>query len=28
MFAEGKKPTPYHGYYFRILKAQGSGKMK
>jgi hypothetical protein len=19
----GKKPTPYHGYYFRILKAQG-----
>jgi len=23
MFAEGKKPEPYHGYYFRILKAQG-----
>jgi len=23
MFAEGKKPTPYHGYYFHILKAQG-----
>jgi hypothetical protein len=21
--AEGKKPEPYHGYYFRILKAQG-----
>jgi hypothetical protein len=24
MFAEGKKPVPYHGYYFHILKAQGS----
>jgi len=23
MSAEGKKPEPYHGYYFRILKAQG-----
>jgi hypothetical protein len=23
MLAEGKKPAPYHGYYFRILKAQG-----
>jgi hypothetical protein len=23
MFAEGKKPEPYHGYYFHILKAQG-----
>ncbi|HKE29357.1 MAG TPA: DUF2950 domain-containing protein [Bryobacteraceae bacterium] len=23
MFAEGKKPETYHGYYFRILKAQG-----
>jgi len=23
MFAEGKKPSPYHGYYFHILKAQG-----
>jgi hypothetical protein len=23
MQAEGKKPLPYHGYYFRILKAQG-----
>lgn len=23
MIAEGKKPEPYHGYYFRILKAQG-----
>jgi hypothetical protein len=23
MAAEGKKPTPYHGYYFRILTAQG-----
>ncbi len=23
MLAEGKKPLPYHGYYFRILKAQG-----
>lgn len=23
MFAEGKRPTPYHGYYFHILKAQG-----
>ena len=23
MAAEGKKPEPYHGYYFRILKAQG-----
>ncbi|MGA2716138.1 MAG: DUF2950 domain-containing protein [Bryobacteraceae bacterium] len=23
MFAEGKKPIPYHGYYFRILTAQG-----
>ena len=23
MFAEGKKPVPYHGYYFHILKAQG-----
>ena len=21
--AEGKKPAPYHGYYFRVLKAQG-----
>jgi hypothetical protein len=24
MFAEGKKPAPYHGYYFHILKAQGA----
>lgn len=23
MVAEGKKPEPYHGYYFHILKAQG-----
>jgi len=23
MSAEGKKPEPYHGYYFHILKAQG-----
>jgi hypothetical protein len=23
MLAEGKRPAPYHGYYFRILKAQG-----
>jgi hypothetical protein len=23
MFAEGKKPVPYHGYYFHVLKAQG-----
>jgi len=23
MFAEGRKPVPYHGYYFHILKAQG-----
>jgi len=23
MFAEGKKPVPYHGYYFHILRAQG-----
>jgi hypothetical protein len=23
MLTEGKKPEPYHGYYFRILKAQG-----
>jgi len=23
MYAEGKKPVPYHGYFFRILKAQG-----
>lgn len=23
IFAEGKKPVPYHGYYFHILKAQG-----
>ena len=23
MFAEGKKPVPYHGYYFHILKSQG-----
>jgi hypothetical protein len=23
-FAENKKPVPYHGYHFRILKAQGS----
>jgi hypothetical protein len=23
MFAEGKKPVPYHGYYFHTLKAQG-----
>lgn len=23
MFAEGKKPMPYHGYYFRVLTAQG-----
>jgi hypothetical protein len=23
MLAEGKKPVPYHGYYFHILKAQG-----
>jgi hypothetical protein len=22
--AEGQKPTPYHGYYFHILKAQGA----
>jgi len=24
MFAAGKKPVPYHGYYFQILKAQGA----
>jgi hypothetical protein len=23
MLAEGKRPAPYHGYYFRVLKAQG-----
>ncbi len=23
IFAQGKKPAPYHGYYFRILTAQG-----
>ena len=23
LFAEGKKPSPYHGYYFHVLKAQG-----
>ena len=23
MLAQGKKPVPYHGYYFHILKAQG-----
>lgn len=23
MFAKGKKPAPFHGYYFQILKAQG-----
>jgi hypothetical protein len=23
-YKAGDKPTPYHGYYFRILKAQGS----
>jgi hypothetical protein len=23
MFAQGRKPVPYHGYYFHILKAQG-----
>ncbi len=23
LFAEGRKPLPYHGYYFHILKAQG-----
>ena len=23
MSAEGSRPVPYHGYYFRILKAQG-----
>jgi hypothetical protein len=23
MLAEGKKPVPYHGYYFHVLKAQG-----
>jgi hypothetical protein len=23
MLAEGRKPVPYHGYYFHILKAQG-----
>jgi hypothetical protein len=23
MFAEGRKPAPYHGYYFHVLKAQG-----
>ena len=23
LLAEGKKPLPYHGYYFHILKAQG-----
>jgi hypothetical protein len=23
MLADGKKPVPYHGYYFRILTAQG-----
>jgi hypothetical protein len=23
LLAEGKKPAPYHGYYFHILKAQG-----
>jgi len=24
MFAQGGKPAPYHGYFFRILKAQGA----
>jgi len=23
LLAEGKKPVPYHGYYFHVLKAQG-----
>jgi len=23
LFAEGKKPAPYHGYFFHVLKAQG-----
>jgi hypothetical protein len=23
LLAQGKKPVPYHGYYFHILKAQG-----
>jgi len=23
MLAQGKKPVPYHGYYFHVLKAQG-----
>jgi hypothetical protein len=23
MLAEGKKPTPYHGYYFHVVTAQG-----
>ena len=23
-FREGEKPSPYHGYYFKILKSQGS----
>lgn len=23
-FRKGKKPVPYHGYYFKILKSQGS----
>ena len=23
LLAEGKKPLPYHGYYFRVLKSQG-----
>ncbi len=23
LYAEGKKPQPYHGYFFHILKAQG-----
>jgi hypothetical protein len=24
MFTAGRKPVPYHGYYFHILKAQGA----
>ena len=23
LYAEGKKPAPYHGYFFHVLKAQG-----
>jgi hypothetical protein len=24
-YKAGKKPIPYHGYYYRILKRQGAG---